>query len=100
MKPPPIYLEILVCYDVKSDKKRTRLANALRNVGLFRVQHSIFWGYVTAAERKSIANLFQKLLDPTTDKAFILPGKTRDYILNGFGYTSQSIPEYSEYAVL
>lgn len=100
MRPPPIYTEILVCYDVKSDKKRTQLANALKNIGLINVQHSVFWGYATSAERKSILTLFPKILDSKTDKAFILPGKTREHILQGFGYTEQNIPEYSDYAIL
>lgn len=100
MKPPPIYTEILVCYDVKSDKKRTQLANELKNIGLISVQNSVFWGYATTAERRAIETLFTKILNVDTDKAFVLPGKTRDYILSGFGYTTNTIPEYSEYAIL
>lgn len=102
MKLPPIYTEALVCYDIQSDKKRKKMAEALKDIGLIHIQHSVFGGYTTLANRKSIINLFKTLLDATTDKAFLLPGKARACILseNGFGYTKELLPEYSDYGTL
>ncbi|MBQ9431086.1 MAG: CRISPR-associated endonuclease Cas2 [Kiritimatiellae bacterium] len=103
MKVGDLYQETLVCYDVKNNKARTRLADSLKDLGLSGIQESVFWGYVTLAERRAIHTLFTELLDPDTDRAFAIPVGIRKRIGEGcgFGYTiEKDFPVYHDFSTL
>lgn len=102
MKIPAIYTEIIVCYDVADNKQRKKLYDSLCDIGLISIQKSVFWGYATMAERKSIFGLFELYLNKETDRAFVLPAAVRNRILGleGFGYTESNLPEWTEYGCI
>ena len=96
-----LHREILVCYDVECDKRRSRLFDALKDIGLFPIQQSVFWGDVTAAERKAILNEFQRLLDPESDRALVVDVRLRESAPgNAFGYPADAFPPMTEHHVL
>lgn len=62
--------EYLVVYDIESNKSRLSIYKKLLAYGLKSVQKSVFWGYLTLAEKNAIARLLNNALDKT-DKAFM-----------------------------
>lgn len=58
----------LVVYDITNSRTRTKVANALKDYGLERIQYSAFSGILEAYKKKE---LLQKLTDILGDK----PGK-------------------------
>lgn len=93
--------EVLVCYDVKVDKRRTKLFEALKDLGLAHVQDSVFWGWLNPAEEKSLGTLFGSLLDPKTDRAFAV----RSHLASGkhmatHGYESSFFETFKPYETL
>ena len=62
----------LVCYDITSDKLRTKLADKLFLVGLERIQYSIFLGMLTDAKRESLNEWATKLLKNQEDCKFMM----------------------------
>lgn len=63
---------ILVSYDIKDDKKRTKLSNGLLNIGMKRVQASVFWGELSSAGLLE-ANSLIRSLTSKEDKGLIIP---------------------------
>ena len=63
--------EYLISYDVADTKSRTRVYKELIQYGMFAVQKSVFWGYLTIAELHSVQRYLSEKLQ-TSDKAFIV----------------------------
>lgn len=80
--------QVLVCYDVASNEARRKLFNALKGVGLVPLQESVFWGFLRRAEERQIGREFQRMLDPATDKAFVIPVVMTP--IHAFGYMDGS----------
>ncbi len=68
--------EVLVAYDVEDNKRRSRLHEALKDIGLQPIQYSVFWGLILGAEERAVKRLFRLELDRKTDKAFLVPVRT------------------------
>lgn len=68
-----LHRQVLVCYDVASTKARSKLFDALKCAGLKPLQESVFWGWLRRAEERQVGREFEALLDPATDKAFLIP---------------------------
>lgn len=82
-----LYQRYLVCYDIVDNKTRRRFTEALKNLGLFAVQKSVFIGELNQAELRSLIRQAHKLLDPKEDKAFWLPTTLDENRLRkGIGY--------------
>lgn len=96
-----LHREILVCYDVEGDKRRAKLFDALKDLGLIPLQKSVFWGDVTIAEFKAIQREFQRLLDAKMDRAIIVNVHLRDSSArNSFGHCAADFPPMMEHHVL
>lgn len=80
--------QVLVCYDVASTKARSKLVDALKEAGLLPLQESVFWGFLRTAEERQIGREFEKLLDPKTDRAFLIPVAMAP--ICALGYTKES----------
>ena len=93
--------EFVVCYDVKCDKRRKKLFDALKDTGLIHVQESVFWGWLNPSESKCLPRLFDMLLDHETDRAFAvrasLTGNKRDLT---FGYNSDFFSQFKSYETI
>lgn len=95
-----MYIEILVCYDITSNKARSKLVKELKDMGLLNVQESVFWGRILPAELKSIQRFFDELLKKGEDKAFILKANFSKLIKsNSFGYDNPEIYEERDYEI-
>ena len=66
----PFRKEYLICYDITDDKIRSSVFKELEQYGLKPIQKSVFWGYLTQAERLAIKRHLQNKLEKG-DKAFI-----------------------------
>ena len=59
-------MHVVVCYDVVSDKRRNRLAKALKNY-LTRVQKSVFEGEITEKRYIRMKGAIERIIDLDTD---------------------------------
>lgn len=64
-------IEVLVCYDVEDNRRRRLLGEALLDIGLIRIQKSVFWGLLRPADERAVKREFDRLLEKDTDRAFL-----------------------------
>jgi CRISPR-associated protein Cas2 len=67
--------EVLVSYDIENNKKRTKLLNQLKDIGMISIQKSVMWGKLLPADIILIKRVLTKELCKDSDKAFILVSK-------------------------
>lgn len=81
------YKKYIVCYDIKDSRKRKRFSDYLKNLGLQRLQYSVFYGDLNRAEFRSLVRYAKKELCTKTDKAFWINTRiqTKD-LKSGIGY--------------
>ena len=87
--------EYLVFYDIADNKLRTRIYKYLLGYGLFAIQKSVFWGFVSAAEITAIQRELLKGLEEG-DKACIIPARVdkknnHTYLM---GYTEEDFCDW------
>ena len=96
-----LYKEILVCYDIQDNKKRKKLYEALKDIGLNSIQKSVFWGHANEAEKKAVRREISRYLDHRTDKAFVVDVNLRDKIqTQGFGYGPEDLEPLRRYETI
>ncbi|MEW6536706.1 MAG: CRISPR-associated endonuclease Cas2 [Candidatus Auribacterota bacterium] len=96
-----LFFEVVVCYDVQENRPRQRLFDSLKDLGLYSIQKSVFWGFVNNAEFKAIYREFKQHLNPKTDKAFVIKTSLKNSILtNGYGYIEGELPNWTEYETI
>lgn len=61
---------IVVSYDIPDDRRRLRLANAIKDFGA-RVQYSVFECHLESAELEKLRKRLQKLVEPAEDSVRI-----------------------------
>ncbi|MFH1749163.1 MAG: CRISPR-associated endonuclease Cas2 [Planctomycetota bacterium] len=62
----------VVCYDVRNDKRRAKIARLLDDHGN-RVQYSVFELPVKPADLDLLLSRLEGLIDPTTDSVYCYP---------------------------
>lgn len=67
-----LYAKYLVCYDISSDKRRKKLSDFLKDLGLVPMQKSVFYGDLKSAESKALARMVREILQDE-DKCFWFP---------------------------
>lgn len=67
------YVKYLVCYDIEDNKKRQKFAQALSDLGLVRLQYSVFYGDLKSAEARAMVRTAREMLKADTDRCFWLP---------------------------
>ncbi len=97
-----LFREVLVCFDVSETKRRNELIKKLKDIGLVRIQESVFWGYANQGEQNFITRYFSEILDKSTgDKAFIIPvDLSIDAKKNTFGYENMNWNLLSKYEIV
>lgn len=55
-------MHVLIIYDVQDDKVRTRVANACKDYGLYRVQYSAFKGELSINRMQELFIRLKKIL--------------------------------------
>ncbi len=63
---------VVVFYDISSDKKRMMVAEALKRLGLTRIQRSVFMGRGGYAKAKDVVRSVRRLLDPEKDSLVVV----------------------------
>jgi len=64
---------VWVIYDIKNDKKRTRVAKECKNIGLYRVQKSAFLGCLNKNQIDELKLICEDLIDIEKDSIYIFP---------------------------
>jgi len=62
-----------VMYDIKKDKARTKIAKTCEQIGLTRVQYSVFLGMVNTNDKDTLEIQLEELMDKETDSIYIFP---------------------------
>ncbi|MFQ6084422.1 MAG: CRISPR-associated endonuclease Cas2 [Candidatus Aminicenantia bacterium] len=64
---------VWVVYDIVETKKRTKIARACKNYGLYRVQKSVFLGNISKNDIDELAVKCKDLIDVEKDSVYIFP---------------------------
>ena len=94
------YIEVIVMYDIANNKKRHKLYEELKDMGLKPIQKSVFWGYVMPNERRNIIELYDKYCDKETDKAIVLNAQLKENFQDCFGYLADEFKYPRKYEIL
>jgi len=62
-----------VMYDIKKDKSRTKISKACEQMGLERVQYSVFLGTMDSNSKDTLELMIKELIDMKTDSVYIFP---------------------------
>ena len=95
-----MYSQVIVSYDITDNKKRKKLFDELKDIGLISIQKSVFWGYVLASEKRVIKELFKKYCSVGIDKAFLLNVNLSDNLENSFGYSKKDFPHPENFEII
>jgi len=64
---------VWIIYDIKEDKKRTRIAKTCKNKGLYRVQKSAFLGTLNKNQIDELKIMCEDIINPDEDSIYIFP---------------------------
>ena len=64
---------VWVIYDIVEDKKRTKIAKACKNKGLYRVQKSAFLGTLNKNQIDELKIMCEDIIDLEADSVYIFP---------------------------
>lgn len=68
-----------VVYDIQSTKIRNAVIKKCMNVGLYRVQKSIFLGNLRKTEIKELILYIENTVDTENDSVYVFPIQQQDY---------------------
>lgn len=60
-------------YDIKNDKARNRVSKACEQIGLNRVQYSVFLGTLEQSEVDTLQIQIEEYINPEKDSVYIFP---------------------------
>ncbi len=70
---------VWIIYDIREDSKRTRIAKACKNKGLYRVQKSAFLGTLNKNQIDELKIMCEDIIDPDVDSVYIFPMCEEDF---------------------
>lgn len=94
------YTQILVAYDISNDKKRRKLFEELKDMGLHPIQKSIFWGNIYIKDKENIIKLYNKYCDIKCDKVIMLNAPLYENIEYCFGYNKKEFDQSRTFEIL
>lgn len=62
-----------IIYDISSNKRRSKVAKACLDRGLYRVQKSVFLGELNNNQIDEVTIISEELIDKETDSVYIFP---------------------------
>ncbi len=83
-----------VMYDIKKDKARTKISKACEQIGLERVQYSVFLGTLDSNSKDTLELMIKELMDVKTDSVYIFPmskGELKETVLLGQAFDKKLI---------
>jgi CRISPR-associated protein Cas2 len=60
-------------YDIQNDKKRNKVSKACEQIGLNRVQYSVFLGTLSPNEKDTLELRIKDIIDEENDRVYIFP---------------------------
>jgi CRISPR-associated protein Cas2 len=66
-------------YDISSNKVRNRVIKFCKNIGLYRVQKSVFLGNINTNEIDELKVQSEDIINPETDSVYIFPMCESDF---------------------
>lgn len=85
-----------VLYDIKNDRKRTKIAKECEKAGLYRVQYSVFLGMLEANEKDTLQLQIENLMNEEEDSVYIFPmskDELKETVLLGQAFDKDHITE-------
>jgi len=70
---------VWLIYDITKNKTRTKIAKACINLGLYRVQKSVFLGKLNSNRLDELGLICEDLIDEEKDSIYIFPLCESDY---------------------
>lgn len=83
-----------VMYDIENDRMRAAVARHCKQVGLYRVQYSVFLGEITSNDKDVLQLKLEECIDNERDKVYIFPmsrDELRQTILLGQAFDKKLI---------
>jgi CRISPR-associated protein Cas2 len=72
-------LRYVIVYDISDDNKRFKVARALEQWGLARIQRSAFTGSLQVARVRDLARRLESIIDVDSDVVHIIPVQPQDW---------------------
>ena len=89
MKTSDLFTHTLVTFDISDNKNRTKLGEALKDLGMFRIQESVFYGRLNKAERTEANDLLRTYCS-SDDKGILIPNINHEIVSKFLvGYDSE-----------
>jgi CRISPR-associated protein Cas2 len=66
-------------YDISKNKIRTKIVKFCKNIGLYRVQKSVFLGNLEPNDIDELKVQSEDIIDPSTDSVYIFPMCEADF---------------------
>jgi len=87
---------VWVMYDIQNDKARTKVAKCCQQVGLLRVQFSVFLGTLSASEKDELELRIKDLIEADIDRVYIFPmskNELNDTVLLGQAFDKKYVTD-------
>lgn len=82
-----MHTKYLICYDISSNKDRRKFVDFIKDLGLYSLQKSVFFGELNKAELNSLKRYVKKNISPESDKVFWMVARlSSDNLQEGVGY--------------
>lgn len=85
-----------VMYDIKKDKSRSRVAKYCEQMGLTRVQYSVFLGTLEPNDKDTLQIQIEEIIDPEKDSVYIFPmskDELKDTVLLGQAFDKDLVTD-------
>lgn len=85
-----------VMYDIRDNKARSRVAKACEQMGMNRVQYSVFLGTLETSEKDSLQILIEDYINKEKDSVYIFPmskDELRETVLLGQAFDKKFITD-------
>lgn len=66
-------MRYIICYDISNNKQRNQFSKRLKQLGLKRIQKSVFIGKIKKRYNFDLHNTLFSLINTTTDNVLIIP---------------------------
>lgn len=87
---------VWVVYDIADDKIRTKIAKKCLEIGLYRVQKSVFLGNISKNDRDVLRLFVEEMIDQEEDSVYIFPmnkDELKDTILLGQAFDKKYVTD-------
>lgn len=71
-------IALYLFYDIEEDRLRNKIAETCKDYGLFRIQYSGFFGYLTRSKREELFLRISHILEGQTGKILLQPVCKKD----------------------